>query len=70
MHKNLNLVMRPELLLPQVDAAVVELHAKLGRPLPPGFPPAPFSTEAHRHKRQLRSRRMLLGRLWTALRRR
>lgn len=47
MHKNLNLVLRPELLLPQVDAAVLELFAKLGKTPPLGFPPPPYEEQQH-----------------------
>ncbi|GAB4821938.1 hypothetical protein N2152v2_008984 [Parachlorella kessleri] len=36
--KNINLVLKPELLVPQVDAAIADLYSKLDRRLPEGFP--------------------------------
>ncbi|GAB4817348.1 hypothetical protein N2152v2_004394 [Parachlorella kessleri] len=49
-HKNINLVLRPEILVPQMDAAVAELYSKLGRPLPAGFP-KPFDPAMYQHRR-------------------
>ncbi len=49
-HKNINLVLRPEILVPQMDAAVAELYSKLGRPLPAGFP-KPFDPGVYQHRR-------------------
>lgn len=63
-HKNLDLVLRLDLLLPQVDAAVQELYSRTGRTPPPGFPPPLPPPQPPRHASwgvNRRRRRLLQG---------
>jgi hypothetical protein len=45
LHKSIDVVLRPEVLLPATDAAVQDLYSKLGKQLPISFSPVgPVST--------------------------